>query len=146
MMENLIIWWIQDTRSMIIWKNSGCLVKGSCLYPLTTGTCPWNISISTSTMAFLTPSQELLLDQDLGLQDQLLCLPVLCVLSTAPLLVHQALGLHRTDMVHPHHLFTLPLHLTNLHIPSLSLIAFLILSQSLISDCTRINYYKRKLN
>merc|ERR1712105_556199 len=45
-----------------------------------------------------------------------------------------------------HHLFTLPLHLTNLHILSRSLIAFLILSQSLISDCTRINYYKRKLN
>merc|ERR1711936_1207784 len=72
--------------------------------------------------------------------------PVLCVLSTAPLLVHQALGLHRTDMVHPHLLFTLPLHLTNLHILSRSLIAFLFLSQSLISDCTRINYYKRKLH
>merc|ERR1719431_1455976 len=111
------------------------------------GTCPLNISISTSIMDSLTPSQELLSDQDLDLQDQLHCLPVLWLLCTDPLLVLQDLGLHLTGMVHLRPLLiNVPLHIINpilnrslitFLILSRSLITFLILSQSLITEYTR---------
>ena len=100
------------------------------------------------------PSQELLSDQDLDFQDQLPYLLVQWLLSTTPLLVHQAIGLPHTHLINaliPHRLIS-PQDL--ILILSKNLIAFLNLIKSLVSrivptlyvDCNKfrlmINYFE----
>merc|ERR1711862_628888 len=96
----------------------------------TTETCPWSTNISTSTMVSPIPLQELLSDQDLVSQDQLPYLLVQWLLSTSPLLVHQAIGLPHTHLINallPHRLIS-PQDL----ILSKNLITFLNLIKSLV--------------
>ena len=100
------------------------------------------------------PSQELLSDQDLDFQDQLPYLLVQWLLSTTPLLVHQAIDLPHTHLINallPHRLISpqdLILILSKNLITFLNLIKSLIISivPTLYVDCNKfrlmINYFR----